>query len=145
MKSFIVILALLIGTASTNIFAGDDKPAYGGFCPVSYTMMHKNLQGQEKYASSVNGVTYYLANAKAKKMFDENPSMFIDKMAYDGWCTTGMSMGKKIEADPSLYTEVDGTTYRFSSKEAQEMFDKSPANMIEAADDQWIKISQEKE
>ncbi len=145
MKSIILILAFMIGITSVDMFAGEEEPAYGGFCPVAYTMMGKDMQGQEKYSSEVNGVTYYLANAKAKKMFDENPDMFLDMIAYDGYCATAMSMMKKVEADPSLYRQVDDRIYRFSSKEAQEMFDKSPPDMIKTADDAWIKIAQDEE
>ncbi len=79
------------------------------------------------------------ANADAKKMFEADPSKY--SVAYDSYCATAMSMGKKLESDPTLFTVEKGVTYLFSSADAKKMFDANPGGVIKKADAQWAKLN----
>jgi YHS domain-containing protein len=134
-----LVLALLLGIAAAPyVVAGDHETgdvALGGYCPVAYAAMGKAVKGDPKFASEYEGTTYYLANGKAKKMFDKAPQDYV--VAYDGWCATGMAHGMKVESDPTVFVVRDGKTYLFSNEEAEAMFTKDAAGVIAKADENW--------
>ena len=68
--------------------------------------MRRHGQGNAQFASEYEGRTYYLANAKAKKMFDKAPEKYT--VAYDGWCATAMAKEMQVASDPSLFVVRDG-------------------------------------
>jgi len=111
----------------------------GGSCPVAYLMMGKDMKGDAKFASEYDGKTYYLANADAKKMFDADPKKYLPK--YDGFCTTAVAMGKKVESDHQYFSIYDGSTYLFSNKMAKDTFDKDPNMVIQKADKNFVALN----
>jgi len=139
----ILIIALMAITAGTSSAAKDTKsshaPALHGYCPVAYVEMGKAVKGDPKLASVNHGRRYLFANADAKKMFDAAPSKY--QVAYDGWCATAVSMGQKIESDPTLFTVHGGKTYLFSNAEAKKAFDDMPEGVIKKADEQWASLA----
>ena len=138
-KQRILALALLLGLTTAPLLLAEDhttgEAALDGYCPVAYSAMHKAVKGNPKFASEYEGRTYYLANGKAKKMFDQAPQDFA--VAYDGLCATGMAHGMKVESDPNLFVVHDGTTYLFSNEEAMAMFTKDATQVIAKADGNW--------
>jgi YHS domain-containing protein len=115
------------------------EPAFGGYCPVAYAMMQKAIKGDPEQTLVYDGHRYNFANADAKKMFEKDPSKFT--VAYDGYCATAMSMGKRLESDPTIFAVKDGVTYLFSSAKAQEMFDAKPDEVVTKADQHWASHS----
>jgi len=136
-------LTLLLGLGSaTLVVAGDHaegEAALGGYCPVAYVAMGKAVEGKEKFASEYEGHTYYLANAKAKKMFEAEPETYL--VAYEGWCATAMAQGMKVASDPQLFIVHEGTTYLFSSSDAKKMLDMDAGDVVAKADANWPKVS----
>ncbi len=138
----LIILTIAFGLAfSANAQSSKEqksKVALDGYCPVAYHVLDKAVKGKPEYSSSYEGKTYNFVNAKAKKMFDKDPAKFLP--AYDSYCATGMSMGKKLKVNPKLFTEYKGKTYLFSSKKAKAMFDKNPEKYIKKADKEFQKL-----
>ena len=130
-----LVVALAMGLSA---LAAGSAAAIGGYCPVAYVKMGKAVKGDPQIRSEKDGHVYQFANAMAKQAFDAEPGKF--RIAYDGWCATGVTMGKKIASNPELFTERNGTTYLFSSEQAKAMFDKDPAMTIAKADEGWSKI-----
>lgn len=124
--------------AVSLLVAGEKTPIAGGYCPVAYVKAHKPVKGDPQFRSEKDGQVYYFANAMAKQMFDAEPAKY--QIAYDGWCATGVAMGKKIPSNPELFTEREGVTYLFSSEQAKAMFDKDPAMTVAKANEGWSKI-----
>ena len=140
MKKAIWIAAVVALVATTGIAGAGEKHAeYGGHCPVAYAMMNKAVKGDPKVSSDFAGKHYVFANSDAKKMFDEDPMKF--QVAYDGYCATAASMGKKVDADPAVFTTEGGVTYLFSSAKAKEMFDAKKADTIAAANEKWGQVN----
>ncbi len=140
-----IIIVMVIGSISPFMNAQTKnkvkhRVALHEYCPVAYKAMDKALKGKSEYSSTYEGKTYYFVNAKAKSMFDKMPEKFIPK--YDGYCATAMSMGKKLESNPKLFTEYKGNTYLFSTKKAKVMFDKNPKMISEKADKQFKAMKQ---
>jgi YHS domain-containing protein len=114
--------------------------ALGGYCPVAYSAMGKAVKGDPMYASQYMGHTFHFANADAKKMFDADPAKYV--VSYDGFCATAAAMGKKVAADPTLFSVFRGRVYLFSSAEAKAAFDKDPAGTVAKADRQWPHLAE---
>ena len=138
----IVVLAFAV-VAPVPFLAEEDHPAAGvalaGYCPVAYAAMGKVVKGKEKFAVEYDGKTYYMANGKAKTMFNESPETYA--VAYDGWCATGMAHGMKVATAPDQFIVRDGTTYLFANAEAKMMFEKDAAGVISKADANWSKTA----
>ena len=107
-----------------------------GFHHLGQLAFHK---GDAEFAVERDGQTFYLANAKAKKMFDKAPAKY--DVAYHGWCAAGMAKGMQVESDPTEFVVLDGRTYLFSNAEAKAMFEKSAGDMVMMADKNWSKES----
>lgn len=133
------VLALTFGTSlAAKQAKSSNAPTLGGYCPVAYVAMNKAVKGDPQFSAVHEGHRYLFANADAKKMFEADPSKY--RVAYDGWCATAVSMGKKLKSDPALFTVHDGVTYLFSSADAKKMFDGGPAMIIQKADEQWATL-----
>ena len=134
------LLALGALAAGRFALAADTpkKPELRGYCPAAYGLVAKAIKGDPKYPSVHNGRLYYLANADAKKAFDANPEKFT--IAYDGWCTTGVALGKKLESDPTLFIIHSGVTHLFSSADAKKAFEGDPEGMLANAEANWPRL-----
>jgi len=138
----LVSVILLVVAAMPLALAGDhaaSDAALGGYCPVAYAVMGKAVKGDPKFASEFEGETFYLANAKAKKMFDKDPAAYV--VAYDGWCATGMAHGMKVESDPAVFVVRDGKTYLFKDESAKAMFTEDAAGVSAKTDENWATVA----
>lgn len=112
--------------------------AYGGWCATA-AAMNERVESDPTLFTLEAGVTYLFSSADAKKMFEAEPAKYAYDPAYDGWCATAMSMGKKIAADPTLFTVTDGVAYLFSSEDAKATFDADVKGVRGKADMEWKK------
>lgn len=128
-----VALAMAVGAV-----AAEKQPAIGGYCPVAYVKMGKAVKGDARWQSAQDGQTFYFSAQPAKEMFDKAPDQY--RVAYHGYCATGVAMGKKIASSPEAFSVHDGVTYLFSNAQAKEMFDKDPAGTIAKADKAWASL-----
>lgn len=113
--------------------------ALEGYCPVAYFAANKPILGKSEFASTHNGVTYYLVSADAKKIFDQNPEKYLP--AYGGWCATGMALQDKFPVDPQNFKIVDGRLLLFLANknvDAQKLWDQGDEKQqLEKADTFW--------
>ena len=136
-KALVAIFVLGIAAVAPLVSAGDDV-ALDGYCPVAYAAMGKAVKGKAKFAVEHDGETYYMANGKAKTMFEQSPDKYA--VAYDGWCATGVAHGMQVASDPGVVLVRDGKTYLFSNDEARAMFEKDAAKTVMMADENWPKV-----
>lgn len=134
------VLMLAVGVAlavaaAAGTYAEAKDPAIGGYCPVAYVKMGKAVKGDARWSSERDGQVFLFSAPQAKEMFDKSPDQF--RVAYHGYCATGVAMGKKIASNPEIFTVNKGVTYLFSSAEAKAMFDKDPDGSIAKADKSW--------
>ncbi|MCX6140363.1 MAG: hypothetical protein NTX15_05970 [Candidatus Kapabacteria bacterium] len=133
MRSILWILSGILFFSSVLVTSAGDKPELQGYCPVAYVALHKAVKGDQKFVSTFKGHKYLFVNADAKMAFDKEPSKFVKNVPYDGWCATGIAMGKKIVANPELLTVVNDKVYLFSTNEAKKAFDMDqPKNIVKA-------------
>ena len=135
----VALIAVTVGISGAGTSKSAHAPALQGYCPVAYVAMGKAVKGDPKISSTYEGHRYLFANADAKKMFDADPSKY--QVAYDGWCATAVSMGKKVKSVPALFSVHGGKTYLFSNAEAKKAFDGMPEGVIMKADEQWASLA----
>lgn len=109
-----------------------------GVDPVA-VMQHKvATEGQAKHTAVHNGVAYYFSDAASMEQFSANPDQFVPQNG--GFCTFGVSVGKKFDGDPQFSSIVDGKLYVFLNEEIYRLYLKDKAGTIAKADAQWQKI-----
>lgn len=127
-------LALAFAVAG-GVAAADKEAAIGGYCPVAYVKMGKAVKGDARWSSEQDGQKFLFSAPQAKEMFDKSPDQY--RVAYKGYCATGVAMGKKIASNPESFSVHKGVTYLFSTAEAKGMFDKDPVGTVAKADKAW--------
>jgi len=71
-----------------------------------------------------------LIGLRNRELFAASPERYTPQ--FSGLCTTGLALGVKAEADPSVFKIVDGKLYVFSSTGAREKVDKDPSLLAKA-------------
>ncbi len=117
--------------------------ALEGYCPVAYFAVNKPVRGKPEFASTYDGVTYYLVSADAKRAFDSSPEKYIP--AFGGWCAFGMSVQDKFPVDPTNFKIVNGRLMVFLKNRNVDALDlwkqSNDAQLIAKADAHWKKVS----
>src|SRR5260221_6340454 len=110
--------------------------ALKGNDPVSYFNPGKPAKGASSIAYDFDDARYLFSSPKNKDLFAANPDKYSPQFA--GLCATGLSMGMKTSADPSVFKVIDGKLYVFSSTQARAMVEKDPT-LLKKAHESWNK------
>ncbi len=111
---------------------------FHGVDPVAVVDHNAQSDGSAKFTAVHDGVAYYFATEANKKAFEQNPAQYVP--AHGGFCTFGVSVGKKFDGDPRYADIRDGQLYVFLNEEIFAMYQKDPEGTIRKADAQWQKI-----
>ncbi|MGJ8677585.1 MAG: YHS domain-containing (seleno)protein [Akkermansiaceae bacterium] len=133
LKSLFVVAATALLSTFTSIAA--EAPALDGYCPVCYIASNVAAKGTEEFKAEYNGKTYLFVSEDALKAFNAAPKKFLPQ--YDGYCAYGMSFGKKIPSDPTVFTVVEGKLYLNKNAKVGKLFTKDTASHIAKADGEW--------
>ena len=146
MKTLPTLLVAVFALFSNQLFADEVKPALGGHCPVCYIAAGKAAKGSSEFQAEHKGKVYYFVSAETRDSFKKTPEKFLP--AYDGYCGFGMSLGKKFESDPTVFTVVGDKYYLNKDADIGKKFSADSANLIKKADAQWktmtMKMAEEK-
>lgn len=112
--------------------------ALRGVDPVAFIEVGNRIPGHASFAAEHEGVAYYFATARNRDTFAKNPDRFIPQNG--GFCTYGVSLGKKFDGDPSYAAVVDKKLYLFLNEGVYREFLKDQAGTISKADSFWGKI-----
>lgn len=130
-------LPAMVFAADTIDFAVGNQ----GYDLVSYFIDHKPVKGNGNFMATENGINYLFASLEHKKMFQDNPQKYLPQ--FGGWCAFGVSLGKKVAADPLAWKIVDGKLYLNLNAQAAELWGKDIPGNIEKAKINWPKIKDE--
>lgn len=129
------ILAILALVLALPAHAQKAPPvALKGNDPISYFTPGRPAKGASKISLDFDDSRYLFSSAKNRELFAANPERYAPQ--FSGLCATGLSMGMKSEADPSVFLVKDGKLYVFSSVEAREMVQKDPT-LLKKAREAW--------
>lgn len=104
--------------------------AIKGYDPVSYFLEGRPVMGAASIAYDFDGARYLFASAKNRELFVSNPDRYTPQFA--GLCTTGLSLGRKAEADPNMFIVREGKLYVFINATGREMAEKDPSIFAKA-------------
>jgi YHS domain-containing protein len=125
-------LALAAAGLSGALFAQSPPVSLKGHDPVAYFTDGRPVKGSASINYDFDDARYLFASQKNRERFASSPERYAPQFA--GLCTTGLSMGVKAEADPSVFKIVDGKLYVFSSAQARDMAEQDPSLLARARD-----------
>lgn len=150
MKRLIVVATLVLGISGIPAYAVDENNVAAGLTaagaplglhgvdPVAFITIGNRVEGNARYTAVYDGVAYYFENEENKAKFEDNAARYVPQNG--GFCTFGVSVGKKFDGDPQYADLVDGKLYVFLNEEIFKAYQKNPGNTISSAKKQWKKI-----
>ncbi|WP_394392080.1 YHS domain-containing (seleno)protein [Shewanella woodyi] len=144
-------LAFLSTLAFSNpIFAADEhnvvpgltaagKPlGLHGVDPVSLLDAGQYIAGSATHTEVFDNVSYYFSSEANKESFKTDPEKYAPQNG--GFCTFGVSVGKKFDGNPSFASINNGKLYVFLNEDIYKLFMKDSTGTITKAESQWKKI-----
>lgn len=110
-----------------------------GADPVALLRDGKRLAGTAKHTVVHDGVAYYFASAANAAAFKTNPAPYVPQNG--GFCTYGVSVGKKFDGNPSYAAVMDGKLYVFLNREIYDLYRKDERGTIARAAEKWPQIA----
>jgi YHS domain-containing protein len=138
-KILLVALHALLLMGVTLAFAQQAKEAQPpvvvkGYDVVSYFQDGKATVGTSAFQQDWDDGRYQFSSAAHKALFLADPDHYVPQ--FSGFCATGVSKGKKVVADPTVWKIVDGKLYVFYSVQAREMAEQDPA-LLTRSQENW--------
>ncbi len=96
------------------------------------------VEGFANHSATYDGASYYFTSAENREAFEANPAAYLPQ--HGGYCSFGVSVGKKFDGDPDQYLIADGKLYLFLNADTRAAFLKDVAGTTQTADDQWANI-----
>lgn len=109
-----------------------------GVDPVAFIQLGNRIEGTAKFTAVHEGVAYYFTSEENLKTFEANPARYTPQNG--GYCTFGVSVGKKFDGDPKYAAVVNGKLYVFLNEDILKAFQKDQAGTIAKADTNWRQI-----
>lgn len=109
-----------------------------GVDPVAFIEIGNRIDGSAEYASVHDGVTYYFSTEDNLDTFEDEPGDYVPENG--GFCTFGVSVGKKFDGDPKYAAVVNDRLYVFLNEDVFRAFNKDRAGTIAKAARNWREI-----
>ncbi len=119
--------AHVVGEQSAVMLKGHDV--------VSYFTQGKHAQGDAKFASTYENVTFHFASTEHKALFDKEPTKYIPQ--YGGYCANGVAYGIPWGGDADTWRIEGGKLYIFGGKESKEAFELDVPGNMKLAQQYW--------
>ncbi|MEQ8744102.1 YHS domain-containing (seleno)protein [Parasphingorhabdus sp.] len=123
---------------SAGMTAANAPLGLHGVDPVAFISTGNRIEGAAKYAAVQDGVAYYFSSEANLAAFKANPARYMPQNG--GFCTFGVSVGKKFDGDPRWADVRHGKLYVFLSEEIFNAYQKDPEGAIAKAEANWKKI-----
>lgn len=144
------VLALLSTAAVTPALAADEHNTVPGLTaagaplgvhgidPVAFIQIGNRIEGSAEHTAVHDGVAYYFASTDNKAAFERNPQRYVPQNG--GFCTFGVSVGKKFDGNPRYAAVESGRLYLFLNEAIYREFQKDKAGTIAKAEANWKEI-----
>ncbi len=109
-----------------------------GVDPVAFVELGNRIEGSAAHTEVHDGVAYYFATADNARRFKREPRRYVPQNG--GFCTFGVSVGKKFDGDPRYAAVHEGNLYVFLNEDILREFHKDRAGTIAKAAANWRKI-----
>ena len=151
MSKLIKLAAVVLVTAiATPAIAADENNTVPGLTaagaslglhgvdPVALIELNNRIDGTAQFTGVHDGVAYYFATQANLDSFNKNPERYVPQNG--GFCTFGVSVGKKFDGDPQFAAVENGRLYVFLNEQIYREFQKDRAGTISKAASNWKKI-----
>lgn len=128
------MLALAAASFASPLVAQSPSVTLKGHDPVAYFTEGRPVKGSTAINYDFDDARYLFSSQKNRELFASSPDRYTPQ--YGGLCVTGMALGMRAEADPTVWKIVDGKLYVFSSTQAREKFEKD-ASMLAKSQENW--------
>lgn len=125
---------------SSGLTAAAAPLALHGVDTVAFIQTGNRIEGSAKYSAVHDGVAYYFSTQTNLDRFAANPGQFLPQNG--GFCTFGVSVGKKFDGDPRWADARDGKLYVFLSEDIFNAYLRDPEAAIKKAETNWRTIRQ---
>lgn len=137
---------ILLFSLATAALADDVRPvntgeggyAIKGMDAVAYFETGKPVEGDSRYTTEYEGVTYRFASAENRDRFVASPGDFAP--SYGGYCAFGVLMGEKVDVDPGQFRFEDGRLLLFFSAGTHSQWKRNRMTNLAAGDKVWSRI-----
>jgi YHS domain-containing protein len=123
---------------SSGLTAAGAPLALHGVDTVAFVQTGNRITGAAKFTAVHDGAAYYFSTQENLDAFTAAPASFLPQNG--GFCTFGVSVGKKFDGDPRWADVRDGKLYVFLSEAIFNAYQKDPAGTIAKAEANWKKI-----
>ncbi len=123
---------------ATGLTAAGAPLAFHGVDPVAFIDIQNRLTGSARYTVVHDGVAYYFSSQENADKFGKNPARYQPQNG--GFCTFGVSVGKKFDGNPQYADIVDGKLYVFLNEDIYKEYLKDRKGTISKAEKNWKKI-----
>ncbi len=149
-RLFYPVVLLLIGMACVpSAFARDENNTSAGLTAVGAPLgLHgsdpvalvngKRINGIASHTATEGGIAYYFANQRNLDAFKKSPQRYVPQNG--GFCTFGVSVGKKFDGDPRYSSVQDGKLFLFLNEDIFKEFQKDRSGTIAKATANWSRI-----
>ena len=141
------VIATVLAISAAPAFAADEHNTAPGLTaagaplglhgvdPVAFIQIGNRVEGRAEFTAVHDGVAYYFSTKANMKAFKKSPEAFIPQNG--GFCTYGVSVGKKFDGDPQFADIRDGRLYVFLNEEIFNAYQADKAGTIAKASKQW--------
>ena len=123
---------------ATGLTAAGAPLAFHGVDPVAFIDIENRISGTAKFTAVHDGVAYYFSSQDNVEKFEKNPSRYQPQNG--GFCTFGVSVGKKFDGNPQYADIVDDKLYVFLNEDIYKEYLKDRKGTIRKAEKSWKKI-----
>ncbi len=120
---------------STGMTAAGAPLGLHGVDPVAFIETGEATEGDARFAAQHDGVAYYFASEVNADAFAADPERYLPQNG--GFCTYGVSVGKKFDGDPAYAALIDGKLYVFLNRQIFELFLEDQGGTIAKAAANW--------
>ena len=115
--------------------AADSRVMLKGADVVAYFTQGKYVQGDIKFKSDLEGVTFRFSSADHKALFDKEPKRYMPE--YGGYCTNGIVYGIPWGGDADSWKMIGGKLYIFGGQGSKDGFEVDEVRHLQLAEKYW--------
>lgn len=123
-------------TPVNAVAEGDtDRLMLKGADVVAYFVDGQYLQGDPKFSSQYETITFRFANAEHKALFDKAPTDYLPQ--FGGYCANGIVYAIPWGGDANTWKIIDGKLYIFGGQGSKDAFELDERKNLALAEKYW--------
>lgn len=143
---FGIIVVLLMGCATPKdsgqaVYVDAETRAVEGYDTVAYFSLEPEAEavaGDNRFSLRWKGATWLFVSDAHRATFEAAPERYAP--AFGGYCSMAMAQGKRVAADPNVWTIHDGQLYLFARNAGRTDWLEDPQRYIADAEANWTAI-----